>query len=446
MEFAPFLAQTEQSLNSMLKDLGFTSLDQLYWKAVPELFANGSSWNTDNYYGLSEQRLREKFNAILSKNLSFYSSFLGAGYYNHYLPSAVKQIVMRSEFYTAYTPYQPEASQGSLQAIYEYQSLISRLTKMDVSNASLYDGGSALFEATMMAIRTNSRNKIVLDDKVNPLYKRMLASYTASLNVEILELPREDILKLDMEKVSAVVLQMPDFLGQVFDVSRFSEVAHSYGALVIQVFYPISVALIKPPGEMGVDIAVGEGQSLGLGLNFGGPYLGILAAKKSLVRKMPGRIVGRTVDRNNKECFVLTLQAREQHIRREKATSNICSNQALCALQSLVYCCLMGRDGLREVALRSHLNAVYAYRRMVDLGIRVITSSNFFNEFAVVVPELDEFYVKAIEKGIIPGLRLKKFYPNSKEYSNVLLLAFTEKNTEKEIDKCLDLFKDHIRN
>ena len=278
-------------------------------------------------------------------------------------------ILSRSEFYTAYTPYQPEASQGTLQAIYEFQSAVSRLTGMEAANASLYDGGTALYEAAMMALRVTGRRKIILDEAVNPIYRKMLRSYTTNLEIEFREFPsrdgrsdRERIAEHLDDRTAGVIVQNPTFFGCVDDYSDIAQMAHKAGALLIVSCYPISLGILKTPGEMDADIATAEGQSLGLPLSFGGPYLGLMATRRKFVRKMPGRLVGRTVDKAGRPGFVLTLQAREQHVRRAKATSNICTNESLCALGALVYLTLLGKTGLTEAAHLCAAKAAYARR------------------------------------------------------------------------------------
>ncbi len=431
-----FVPHTEENLRAMLSALSVESLEGLYWKVVDHRFAGTFS----GFDSLSELEMEREFSRILSGN-KVLPGLVGGGFYRHFVPKALNELAGRAEFYAAYTPYQPEASQGTLQALYEYQSMMARLTAMEVANASVYDGGSAVFEAIMMSLRITNRKAVVVDELLNPIYLRMLNSYLSGLDVELLLMPREQILESLDGRVSAVVLQMPDFLGNVFDLSEFADGVHEVGGLLVQIFYPISLGILRPPGEMGVDIAVGEGQSLGLGLNFGGPYLGIMATRREFVRKMPGRIVGRTKDRNGRDCYVLTLQAREQHIRREKATSNVCSNESLCAIKSLVYLSLMGGSGLRKVARVCHLKAK-ALRSFVEaLGLEVVTG-DYFNEFAVRIPDLDGFYSRALERGFIPGLRLERFNPEWKDY---LLVALTETVEEDLIKRWQDSLRSHIR-
>ena len=431
-----FVPHTEEDLQAMLSALSVDSLEDLYWKAVDRRFKGEFS----GFDSTSEMEMEREFSRILSGNKAL-PGLLGGGFYHHFVPKALNELAGRAEFYTAYTPYQPEASQGTLQALYEYQSMMARLTAMEVANASVYDGGSAVFEAIMMSLRITNRNRVIVDELLNPIYLRMLETYLSGLDVEILRVARERILGAIDSQTSAVVLQMPDFLGNVFDLSEVADAVHAVGGLLIQVFYPISLGILRPPGEMGVDIAVGEGQSLGLGLNFGGPYLGIMATRKEFVRKMPGRIVGRTKDRNGRDCYVLTLQAREQHIRREKATSNVCSNESLCAIKALIYLSLMGRSGLRKVATVCHLKAKALRSFVEEMGLEVITG-DYFNEFAVRIPDLERFYSKALEDGFIPGLRLEKFNP---EWKDCLLVALTETVEDDLLGRWQDSLRNHIR-
>ncbi|MDD5440532.1 MAG: aminomethyl-transferring glycine dehydrogenase subunit GcvPA, partial [Candidatus Omnitrophica bacterium] len=363
------------------------------------------------------------------------------GFYDHFIPAAVDAIVSRPEFYTAYTPYQPECSQGWLQAIYEYQTVICELTGLDVANASLYDGGTALYEALMMAVRLTGRNKIIMDNGVNLIYRTMLYTYTKNLSIEFVEIPvvhgqssRAELGKHLDDKTAAVIMQNPNFFGAVDDYSDVVEQVHKYGALAVGSFYPVSLGMLKSPGEMGFDIATGEGQSLGIPLSFGGPYLGFMATKKDFVRKMPGRIVGETVDKDGKRGFVLTLQAREQHIRREKAMSNICSNEALCALRAVIYLSLLGKEGLRELAEFNYQKSEFAKTIFDKIAhVKVKRSSPTFNEFTVMLPgNADEIVNKMIDKGFACGFPLGRFYKGMDQY---LLVTVTEKRTKEEIAK-----------
>lgn len=336
----PYIPNTEKDVAEMLKVVGVSSIDDLFNDIKPR----HKPQSFDLPEGKSEFEVIEHIKQLAAKNTPNLIYFIGGGYYDHYVPSAVKALISRGEFYTAYTPYQPECSQGTLQALYEYQSAICALTQMEAANASLYDGGTALYEAAMMAIRITKRKKIIMDGGVSPIYRKIVKTYTKNLHYEFQETPvvhgqscRKEIMKLLDENVAAVILQNPNFFGAIDDHTDIVEKVHEAGGLVIESVYPVSLGLIKTPGAIGVDIVTGEGQSLGLPLNFGGPYLGFMATRKKYIRKMPGRIIGETVDAHGQRCFVNTLQAREQHIRREKATSNICTNVSLCALQAVVF-------------------------------------------------------------------------------------------------------------
>ncbi|MDD5134881.1 MAG: aminomethyl-transferring glycine dehydrogenase subunit GcvPA, partial [Phycisphaerae bacterium] len=390
--------------------------------------------------GKSEFEVRNILAELAAKNYTGLTCFLGGGVYDHFIPAAVYSLISRSEFYTAYTPYQPEISQGTLQAIFEYQSAICRLTEMEASNASLYDGGTGLYEAMMTALRITGRNKILIDDSVNPIYRVMIDSYTKNLNIDLEEtnndeglINRKELLEKLDDKTAAIIVQNPNFFGCVDDFTDIAEAAHKKGTLLIVSCYPISLGILKTPGAMGADIVTGEGQSLGLPMSFGGPYLGFMATKKEYVRKMPGRIVGRTKDSQGRDGFVLTLQAREQHIRREKATSNICSNEALCALTALVYMSLLGKAGLKETAQLCADKASYAWQRLTAIkGVRPRFSSKwFFNEFVIELPtNAADVAGKLIEKGFAAGFPLSRYYSGME---NSLLIAVTEKRTRQQI-------------
>jgi len=366
--------------------------------------------------------------------------FAGGGAYDHYVPAAVEELVHRSEFYTSYTQYQAEVSQGFLQALFEYQTLLCRLTGMEIANSSLYDGASALAEAVIMALRLTGRQKILVPAALNPLYRKVLQTYLGGLGVELVDLPADSSGQLDLgvlkaraaDDIAAVVVQTPNWWGVLEELAPISEAAHKVGALLIVVVNPISLALLKPPGEYDADIVVGEGQPLGLPLGFGGPYLGLFACKYKFLRQVPGRLVGKTQDAKGRTAYCLTLQTREQHIRRDKATSNICSNQALCALQAGAYLTLLGKAGLEEVALASLVNAHKLQEALLALdGVERVFSGPFFNEFTLSLPlEATTFLKEMYEEGIIAGLAPGQFddYPN-----NWLLVAVTEKRTEAEL-------------
>ncbi|MBN2243494.1 MAG: aminomethyl-transferring glycine dehydrogenase subunit GcvPA [Acidobacteria bacterium] len=432
-----YVANTEAQRKEMLAACGLSSMEELF-AAIPEELRPKSF---DLLAGKSELEVRSYLSGLARRNYSHLVYFLGGGIYDHYIPAAVDALACRGEFTTSYTPYQPECSQGTLQAIYEYQTQICRLTGMEASNASLYDGGSALCEACHMALAATGRSRIVMDSGINPVYRQMIRTYTANLSIELAEAPlvlgqssRDNLFSLLNGETAAVILQNPNFFGVVDDHSDIVAHCHEMGVLAVQSVYPIALALVKTPGEIGADIATGEGQSLGLPLGFGGPYLGFMATTRGLVRKMPGRVAGRTVDRNGRESFVLTLQAREQHIRREKATSNICTNQALCALRAHMYLSLVGREGIKEIANLCLAKTAYAMERFRAIpGVEVADCGPAFNEFVVRLSvDAAGLIGRLIDHGIAPGLPLGRFYPGMNEY---LLVAVTEKRTKFEIGR-----------
>jgi glycine dehydrogenase subunit 1 len=392
--------------------------------------------------GISELEAAKRLKALAKANANTenYTCFLGAGAYDHFIPAVVDSLLSRQEFYTAYTPYQPEISQGTLQAIFEYQSLICMLTGMDVSNASVYDGASAVAEAALMACGAAKRNEVLVARSANPDSRDVLKTYTSFRGVKVTEfgykngaIDIENLESLISENTAAVIVQTPNFFGIVEDIEVIADMAHSHGALLIASCDPIALALLKAPGDAGADIAVGEGQPMGIPLSFGGPYLGFFAAKESLMRRMPGRIVGETVDKNGKRCFVLTIQTREQHIRREKATSNICSNEALCALAATIYLAAMGKEGLREAAEQCVSKSHYAQGALISTGrFKPVFSAPFFKEFAVKYDgDISKLNTRLLSDNIIGGYDLGHAYP---ELSGAWLVAVTEKRTKAEID------------
>jgi glycine dehydrogenase subunit 1 len=432
-----YIATTENQQKEMLAACNVSSVDELFADIPQNL--RPKSFNLPR--GRSEFEIYSYFEKLADQNYSHLTNFLGGGFYDHFIPAAVDAIASRSEFYTAYTPYQPEISQGTLQAIYEYQTDICRLCGLDISNASLYDGGTALYEACQMAIHATGRRKVIMDCGVNPIYRKMIYSYAANLSIEFVEIPlahgqieRSRVFSALDDRTAAVIIQNPNFFGAIDDHSDIVEKAHTLGIIAIQSVYPIAMALLKTPGEQGFDIATGEGQSLGIPLSFGGPYLGFIAAKKALARKMPGRIAARTTDGSGREGFVLSLQAREQHIRREKATSNICSNEALCALRAHVYLSLVGKKGLAAVARLCYDKAHYAKERIKAIpDVKVMESSPTFNEFTVKLPvDAAECVGRMVELGFAAGFPVGRYYPGMENY---LLVAVTEKRTKYEIGR-----------
>lgn len=432
----PYIANTDADRAEMLDTIGAPSIDEL-WKAAGITFDKPDLSAIPE--GKSEFEVVKYLSELAERNSTDLVNFLGSGYYDHLIPAAVGEITGRSEFYTAYTPYQPEASQGTLQAIYEYQSSICRLTGLPISNASLYDGGTALFEAMMMSVNTTRRRRVVVSGAVSPIFRKMLECYSSNLDVELLEVaPGETdsnpagLLEKLTEDTACVIVQYPNIFGTVEDWREFVTKVHSKKILAVCSTYPIALALLEPPGTMGFDIVTGEGQSLGIPLSFGGPYLGFMAVTEKLMRKMPGRVVGRTVDANGEGGFVLTMQTREQHIRREKATSNICTNQSLCALTALAYLTCVGEKGLLKVAELCAAKAVYARELLLEIdGVEPVGGEAFFNEFVVKLPgDASEIVGKMINKGFAAGFPLGRYYNDRKDQ---LLVAVTEKRTREEI-------------
>ena len=413
------ISGTEKRL--MLNAVGVADMASLF-AVVPEALRVNA---LDMPEGMSECCLSSYFEGLARRNCAGCVSFLGGGYYDHYIPAAVDALAGRSEFFTAYTPYQPECSQGTLQAIYEYQSMICRITDMECANASLYDGGTATFESAIMAARITGKSRVVVHDSLHPVWREMLLTH-ASGSVLTIEDGNEPV----AGDTACVIAQNPAFPGTLQDFSELARRCHDVGALLVLAVNPVSLGLVKTPGAMGADIAVAEGQSVGLPLAFGGPYLGILATRKAHIRKMPGRIAAATTDAAGRRGFVLTLQAREQHIRREKALSNICSNQALCALRALIHLCLLGKEGLRETARACHAKAEYLKAKL-DFA-EVLNAGPTFNEFSVRLPGNAEAVTAAmLEKKYLAGLPLQAV---NRGGPNDLLIAVTEKRTRVELD------------
>jgi glycine dehydrogenase subunit 1 len=438
-----FIPHTDREREAMLQAIGVDSLEALFDDVplahrFPEL---------DIPPALTEMEARAELQAVADANASAASlaCFLGAGAYKHYSPAAVDMLLRRGEFYTAYTPYQPEVSQGTLQAIFEYQSLVAALTGMDVSNASHYDGATAVAEAVNMAYANfrGKRSKVVLAPALHPQICEVVNTYTVGTPVQVVcggdplsATPAALIPSFDAN-TALVVLPYPDFLGRIYDYTETIQAAHAVGALVCVAAYPIALGLLKSPGEMGADIVTAEGQSLGIPLSYGGPYLGVFATKNEYVRKMAGRLVGETVDtRSGERAFVLTLTAREQHIRREKATSNICTNQGLIALASAIYMSLLGKYGLRQVAELCYHKAHYAAAQISQLpGFSLLSDAPFFNEFPVQCPRpVAEINAALLEYGILGGYDLAADYG----LADTMLLAVTEMNSLSEIDTLVD--------
>ncbi len=424
----------------MLAEIGVGSIEDLF-ADIPQALRLADPLNIAP--GLSEQEVFEELRALAARNVSTQDevSFLGAGMYDHYVPALIDSILMRSEFLTPYTPYQPEISQGGLQAMFEYQTAISELTALPVSNASVYEGPSAVGAAGYVAKLANGRGRFVVSRGVHPHSREVLKTLAHGWDVEIVEAPLRagitDLPDLDGD-VSAIVLQQPNFLGAVEDIGAMAEQAREQGALTICACDPLPLALVKPPGECGVDIAVGEGQTLGNRLDFGGPSFGFFAATDALIRRMPGRIAGETRDLDGKRGFVLTLQTREQHIRREKATSNICTAQALNALAGVIYLSWLGRHGVVELAELMLQRTAYARERLQGIdGVSLLHEQPVVREFAVEVgAPVERVIARCREQGINPGYALGHDYP---ELENGLLVAITEKRTKADIDRLAEV-------
>jgi glycine dehydrogenase subunit 1 len=447
-----YIPNTQEDTRQMLEALGLGSAEELFSDIPADLMLKRELKLPGR---MSELELAAHMKKLAGKNADTgeYACFLGAGAYDHFIPSVVRHIISRAEFYTAYTPYQPEISQGMLQAIFEYQTMICQLTGMDVSNASMYDGATAVAEAALMAVRSTGRSTVAVSEGLHPEYREVLKTYARFNGMNLHEIAlsngisdlsgfrpesarggHDQTSQLLPEDCAAVILQNPNFFGAIEDLAGAAKLAADIGALSIACVDPVSLALLKPPGECGIDIAVGDGQSLGNPLNYGGPSFGFMAVKKELVRKMPGRIVGETTDQEGRKGFVLTLQAREQHIRREKAVSNICSNQALNALAAAVYLSVMGRQGLKETADLCLQKAHYACEQLVLTGkFERANEAPFFKEFTVrsLKEDVDRINRRLLENNILGGLELERYYSGMK---NCWLVAVTEKRTKEEID------------
>ncbi len=433
-----YIPNTEKQKEEMLKEIGVSSMGELL-KDIPSSVRIKGKLNLPE--ALSEEELKEKFYTISKKNLDFFSykPLVGAGAYRHTVPEAVKAIVSREEFYTSYTPYQPEISQGNLQSMFEYQTHISRLTGMEVVVPSIYDGASATAEAVLMALRITHKNKIIVSQLLHPHYKETVGTYTEPHKTEIIQLPYgnglaniEKLESLADDDTACVVIQSPNFLGGIEDVKQISEIAHKKGALVVQVVAEsMSLGLLKFPAEMDVDIVAGEAQSFGMELNFGGPFNGYIASKMKFIRQIPGRMAGETTDKNGKRGFVMTFRAREQDIRREKATSNICSNHALNIVVSNAYLSLMGKVGLRKIAEYNVKAAHYLYDKLLESGKFKSISYPFFNEFMLYAHNESKIEKALIDNKFIPPLRLSTFYPELEGY---MLFSVTEIFTKENLD------------
>lgn len=434
-----YVPNTDQNRKEMLDKIGVKDFSELIG-TIPDPIRLREELELPP--PLSELELTEllKRMADRNKNTNQAICFLGGGAYDHFIPAIVDQIISRSEYYTAYTPYQAEVSQGTLQTIYEFQSLICELTGMEVANASMYDGASATAEAALLAHAQTRRDLVLVAESLNPNYREVVDTYCGSMKMKVKSIPLvegltdvEKTKKMISDRVACLIIQTPNFLGLLENVDEIEPLVHSVGALLILVCDPICLGIMKTPGEYNADIAVGEGQALGNYLNLGGPYLGYFAAKESLIRRMPGRIVAATTDTKGRRGFVMTLQTREQHIRREKATSNICTNQALCALAACVYLSIMGKSGIRKVAELCLQKSHYAAEKISGIeGFRKRYLTPFFKEFVIETPLSPKRIIRSLlKRGIIAGVDLSLF---QRKWRNQLLLCVTEKRTKEEID------------
>jgi glycine dehydrogenase subunit 1 len=432
-----YIPNSPDERNAMLESIGVTSIADLFAQ-IPEHLRYNEALGIGQ--PISEPELLAHFRQLAARNASDYQSFLGGGAYSHFIPVIIDSLISRSEFFTAYTPYQPELSQGTLQYIFEFQTMVCQMTGMEVANASLYDGSTGVAEAVLMAQRVTRRNKFLIAETVHPQYLEVVHSYTKNLGLTIEMLPHSEAgtidlnaLKIDKE-TAAVVVQSPNFFGCVEDLQAVADAAHQAGALLIACFSEaMSLGALKSPGACGADIVVGEGQSFGIPLSYGGPYCGLFATLEKYIRQMPGRLVGEAKDHHDRRGFVLTLSTREQHIRREKATSNICTNQGLFALMATIYLATTGRRGVQEVAKQNLQKAHYAAAEIAEVpGFSLQFSAPFFNEFVVKTPKpASEIVNQLIDKKMLGGIALDAFYP---QMSDSLLVCVTETTTRKAID------------
>ena len=431
-----YFPHTADDLQAMLTAVGVDSLDSLYAQ-IPDSIRFRGDYQIPSE--MCEMEVRQLFEKLGSQNDQL-TCFAGYGVYDHYTPSVIPSLLQRSEFLTSYTPYQAEISQGTLHYIFEYQSMMAELTGMDISNASMYDGTTAAAEAMMMAVAAGKKqNKVLVSETLNPKTRQVLDTYALHQGIKLITIPmkdgvtsRENLEALMAEGgVAGVMVQQPNVYGIVEDYTGFADACHNQKALLIMDGVAADLAVLKTPGEWGADIAVGDGQSLGIPMQFGGPYVGYMCCTEKLIRKMPGRIVGMTKDTRDQRCFVLTLQAREQHIRRQKATSNICSNQSLMALFVTIYCSLMGKQGLKEAAQLSYAGAHYLCDKLIETGrFHLVYDKPFFNEFYVQYDgDADTLYQRFIEAGILGGVR----------HEDGFLFAVTEKRTKEEIDNLVKI-------
>jgi glycine dehydrogenase subunit 1 len=446
----PYIYNTPDDQQVMLEAIGCASIEELF-ESIPESLRLNRSLHLPKAMG--EMELTTHLAGLSSQNRSPADTvcFLGAGSYDHFVPAVVDYVASRGEFYTSYTPYQPEVSQGNLQAMFEYQTMVCELTGMDVSNQSLYDGGSAAIEGVLMSLDvTRRRGRVLVAESVHPEYRQIVETYLAPLEIEVITIPcshgtidQQALVAALTEDTACLLLQHPNFFGCLEEVHQIAETVHTAGGLLVSVIDPISLGVLQRPGDYGADIVVGEGQSLGTPMQYGGPYLGLMACREKFVRRLPGRIAGQTIDRRGNRCWVLTLQTREQHIRRDKATSNICSNQGLFALRASVYLAAMGPQGMRQVAELCLQKTAYAREQIEMLDrLEIVFDHPVFKEFVVRDREnrVDELLADAEQAGIFAGVPLAQWYP---ELADCFLVAVTEKRTRQQIDQFIDFVVQH---
>ncbi|MBO0345911.1 aminomethyl-transferring glycine dehydrogenase subunit GcvPA [Roseibium sp. CAU 1637] len=443
-----YLPLSNQDRADMLTRIGVDSIDDLFADIPQKARLNGLM---DLPRRASEMQVERQLSAMASKNVSASSVpfFVGAGAYKHHVPSTVDHLIQRSEFLTSYTPYQPEITQGTLQYLFEFQTQVARLTAMDVANASMYDGSTGTAEAVLMAHRVTKKKKAVLSGGLHPQYREVVEGLSELSSHDVVSMPAdpmgtEDILAQIDDETSCVVVQSPSFYGQLIDLKPIAEKAHAHKALLIAVFTEVvSLGLMEPAGTQGADIVVGEGQSIGNGLNFGGPYVGLFATRQKYVRQMPGRLCGETTDADGKRGFVLTLSTREQHIRRDKATSNICTNSGLCSLAFTIHLSLLGSKGLKQMATICHANAVNLKKGLSGVaGVEVLNNA-YFNEFTVKLPKSADAVVEALAaRGILAGVPVSRLIPGQADLENLLVVACTEVNTQEDRDAFVAALKE----
>ena len=433
-----YIPNSPDERSAMLKQIGCDVIEDLF-EQIPQKLRLNEPLGIG--HPVSEPDLLAYFNEIASNNASDYQSFLGAGAYSHFIPVIIDPLISRAEFFTAYTPYQPELSQGTLQYIFEFQTMICQMTGLDVANASLYDGSTGVAEAVLMANRVTRRDKFIVADTLHPQYREVISAYTRNLGVDIRTAAHNESGALDLNSLqidnqtAAVVVQSPNFFGCIEDLQAIADAAHQAGALlVVAISEAMSLGALRPPGACGADIVVAEGQSFGIPLSYGGPYCGLFATRDKYVRQMPGRLVGEAFDSQGRRGYVLTLSTREQHIRREKATSNICTNQGLFALMATVYLATMGRHGVQEVAHQNLQKAHYAAAEIAKLdGFELKFSAPFFNEFVVQCPrQAADITRRLLDNGIIGGVALETYFP---ELKDSLMVCVTETKKKKTIDQ-----------